>query len=202
MTVPHQMELLAAGLQFNMQARVDREANQWLRRQGIDIPAVTNLAGPIIESRICALPGGLFSFAGNRPDCFTAFVHVVHDRDAETPIDLIAWTRDRPATVYRYFAYADCIAADQVGNPATYFGGQGLVLHDSPLNWLQHCCAGAMVLDVANFRHRLTTVPEKIEQVRLIGTTISRARDLARKLKPLPDRVSIFVPASETTVAA
>ena len=51
------------------------------------MPSAFNIADPIIESRICALPSGLFHFAGNRHD--RAFVHAVHDRDAETEVDLI-----------------------------------------------------------------------------------------------------------------
>lgn len=201
MSIPHRIEMLAAGLEFCAQARVDVEANRWLRHQGVDVPAVVNLTGPIVQSRIVALPGGLFSFAGDRPDSFLAFVHVIHGDDAETPVDLIAWTKDRPAAMYRYFAYADCIASDQVGNPTSYFAGSGLQIHDTALDWLKRGCSGAVVLDADAFRHRLTNVKPKIKQIRLVGSTIARARELARQLSPMPDRVQIFVPASETVAA-
>jgi len=40
------------------------------------VPSAFNIADPII-------------FAGNSHDCFRAFVHAAHDRDAETEVDLI-----------------------------------------------------------------------------------------------------------------
>ncbi len=142
--VAQNVEMQTARLQFVTQADVNVEADRWLRHQGVDVPAAINLAGPLIASNICTLPGSLFSFARSRPDFFPAFVHFVLDRDAETESDLIAWTRDRPQHVLRYFAYSDCLASDQVENPTTYFAGAGLQLHESPLDWLRCGCRGAI----------------------------------------------------------
>jgi hypothetical protein len=197
--VPHYLEMLTARLQFLAQATVSVEADRWLRHQGVDLPAALNLAGPIIESDICALPGALFSFAGNRPDFFPAFVHFARDRDAETEVDLIAWTRDRPQHVLRYFAYADCLASDQVENPTTYFAGAGLLLHESPLDWLRSGCRGAVVLDFDNFRRRLERLRPDVRQCRIVGSSVAHARGLAKRLKPLPGRVEIYVRTSQVT---
>jgi hypothetical protein len=195
--IPHYLEMLTARLQFLGQADVNVEADRWLRHQDVDVPAAINLVGPLIESNICSLPGSLFSFAGSRPDFFPAFVHFVHDRDAETEVDLIAWTRDRPQHVLRYFAYADCLASDQVENPTTYFAGAGLLLHESPLDWLRCDCRGAVVLDFDNFHQRLERLRPDVLHCRIVGNTVAHARDLAKRLKPLPDRVEIYVRASQ-----
>jgi hypothetical protein len=197
--ISHHLEMLTARLQFLTQADVNVEADRWLRHQGVDVAAAVKLAGPIIESNICTLPGALFSFAGNRPDFFQAFVHVVHDRDAETEVDLIAWTRDRPQRVFRYFAFADCLASDQVENPTTYFAGAGLLLYESPLNWLRCGCRGAVVFDFANFHRRLERLKPEVRHCRIVGNTVAHARDLAKRLKPLPARVEIYVRASQVT---
>jgi hypothetical protein len=195
--IPHYLEMLTARLQFLTQADVNVEADRWLRHQGVDVPAAINLGGPLIESNICALPGSRFSFAGSRLDFFPAFVHFAHDRDAETEADLIAWTRDRPKNVLRYFAYADCLASDQVENPTTYFAGAGLLLHESPLDWLRCGCRGAVVLDFDNFYQRLERLRPDVLQCRIVGSTVAHARYLAKRLKPLPYRVEIYVRASQ-----
>ncbi len=74
--IPHYLEMLTARLQFSAQAKVTLGATGWVRSRGAHVPSAFNIADPII-------------FAGNSHDCFRAFVHAAHDRDAETEVDLI-----------------------------------------------------------------------------------------------------------------
>ena len=74
--VRHCLEMLLTRLQFSAQAKVTLGATGWVRSRGAHVPSAFNIADPII-------------FAGNSHDCFRAFVHAAHDRDAETEVDLI-----------------------------------------------------------------------------------------------------------------
>ena len=197
--VPHYYEMLGVRLQYLDLALPNNDANRWLRERSIDIKHAVNVAGPVIEMEIIAMPGGIFSFCEDR-EGFMAFVMMVFDRDAVSVIDFIAWTRDKPGRVFRYFGYADTLAVDQLYNPATYFADGGLMLHRSPFDWLVAGCTGAVVLDTSEFRERLCAARQEIPQCRIVGDCIGRARELRKALSPIPSHVNIFVPAS--TVAA
>src|SRR4051812_19126854 len=104
--VPHHFELLDARSRFLEQAQLAIESGtnldtlQWLRSLAIAPDHATNVAGLIVETEITVLPGGLFSFSNFG---FAAVVMMVQDRDAETPIDFVAWARDKQRRIYRYF---------------------------------------------------------------------------------------------------
>jgi hypothetical protein len=172
---------------------------RWLRSRSIDPDHVNNVAGLIVETEIAALPPGLFSFCENR-DGFLAFAMMVHDRDAERPVDFVAWTRDKPRRVYRYFGYADALGIDQLYNPTSYFDGDGLMIRRTPIDWLSAGCAGCVILDYDEFAHRLRALD--IPQCRLVGESVIHAREISKALTPLPDNVRIFVPASPTVAAS
>jgi hypothetical protein len=194
--IPHYDEMLEVRLQYLDLAWPTLDANRWLSSRSIDVGYAVNIAGPIIEMEITTIPGGLFSFCENR-EGFLAFVMMVFDRDAESVTDFIAWTRDKPRRVFRYFGYADALAIDQLYNPATYFADGGLMLHRSPLDWLIAGCSGTVVLDPVEFRERLFADRQDIPQCRIVGDCVSRARELRKALSPVPSHVSIFVPASQ-----
>ena len=126
--IPHYQEMFVARITFYdrveeaIAAGTNLDTFHWLRSRSIDPDHVTNFAGLFVETEISVLPGGIFSFAAHG---FSAFVITAHDRDAETPIDFVAWTRDKPRHVYRYFACADALGVDQLYNPTSYFDGAG-----------------------------------------------------------------------------
>lgn len=199
--IPHYQEMFAVRRQYLELALPTVAANRWLRSQPIDIEHATNVAGPIIEMEIVSMPGGFFTFCQDR-DGFLAFVMMVFDRDAETPIDFIAWTREKPRRVFRYFGFADALAVDQLYNPTSYFDDGGLMIRRTPLDWLFAGCVGVVILDHEEFAERLRAAGDEIPECRLVGDGVSHARELAKKLNPLPDNVRIFVPASKLVAAA
>jgi hypothetical protein len=198
--IPHYKEMFQVRLQFLELALPTVDGNRWLRSQLIDIAHATNVAGPIIEMEITSMPGGYFSFCEDR-DGFMAFVMMVFDRDAETPIDFIAWTRDKPRRVFRYFGYADAFGVDQLYNPTSYYDDNGLMIRRTPMDWLFAGCTGAVILDYEEFGQRLHAARDEIPQCRLVGESLSHAREISKTLKPLPDNVRIFVPASQLVAA-
>lgn len=205
--IPHYYEMLTARAQFQAEADIEicterwLQSNQWLRSWGVNVAAAINIIGPVLELDVRPMPGGIFDFASDR-DGVRAFVHHVYERDAATPCDLLAWTKDQPRHPLRFFGYSDALGVDQVHNPTSYFDGAGLIVHHSALDWLRSDCRGVVVLDYVAFRHRLTILDPSISNCRLLRDTVAGARDLSRKLQPLPDRVQIFVPASLLEAAA
>jgi hypothetical protein len=201
--IPHYRELFLARLTFfdRVQQAIESGTNldtlRWLRSRSIDPAHVNNVAGLIVETEITALPGELFSFSEYG---FSAFVMTVYDRDAETPVDLIAWTRDRPRHLFRYFGYADALGVDQIYNPTSYFDGDGLMIRRTPMDWLSAGCAGCVILDYGEFAHRLHALD--IPQCRLVGESVIHAREISKALTPLPDNVRIFVLASPAVAAS
>ncbi|MDB5566832.1 MAG: hypothetical protein JWP84_3398 [Tardiphaga sp.] len=95
MKIPHWQEMVHARIQFMDLALPTPDGNQWLAAPPIDVLHATNIAGPIVEMEISTMPGDIFSFV-ETGDGFLAFVQMVFGRDAATPIDFIAWTRDKP----------------------------------------------------------------------------------------------------------
>jgi hypothetical protein len=160
--IPHYQEMFLARVTFY--ARVEEaiatgticETFRWLRSRSIDPDHVNNVAGLLIETEIAALPGGIFSFSGYG---FSAFVITVHDRDAETPVDFVAWSRDKPSRVYRYFGYADALGIDQLYNPTSYFAGDGLMIHRTPMDWLVAGCVGCWLCRVRHSQLRRIRPP-------------------------------------------
>jgi hypothetical protein len=194
MKIPHWQEMVHARIQFMDLALPTLDGNQWLAAQPIDVLHATNIAGPIVEMEISTMPGDIFSFV-ETGDGFLAFVQMVFGRDAATPIDFIAWTRDKPWRVYRYFGYADALGVDQLYNPSSYFGGAGIVVRRSPVDWLFANCSGLVILDRNEFANRLRAASNVIPHCRVVGDSVAHARDLAKTLSPLPRNVELFVPS-------
>jgi hypothetical protein len=201
--IPHYKEMVIARLTFlgRVQEAIEAGTNldtfRWLRSRSIDPSHACNVAGLIVETDITTLPGRLFSFSEYG---FPAAVIMVHDRNAETPVDLIAWTKDMPRRVYRHFGYADALGVDQLYNPTSYLNGTGLMIRRTPLDWLSAGCAGCVILDYDDFAQRLRTLD--IPQCRLVGESVIHGREIRRAIAPLPDNVRIFVPASQTGSAS
>ncbi len=150
---PHLAATLAAHHLFAF-AEPDPEAWQALKAQGVNLDLVTNLAGPIVRTPVTFLPDDRFKL-----DSFgeIAFALAVHAEDAETLIDLVAWSAREPATFGTLFG-TGILGLDSLMNPASYVG-HPCGLYSSPLAWLQASCAGAVVLDWQAAREALLDVP-------------------------------------------
>jgi hypothetical protein len=132
----------------------DPEAWQALKAQGVNLDLVTNLAGPIVRTAVTFLPNDRFKL-----DSFgeIAFALAVHAEDAETLIDLVAWSAREPATFGTLFG-TGILGLDSLMNPASYVD-HPCCLYSSPLAWLQADCAGAVVLDSRAARKVLSDAP-------------------------------------------
>jgi hypothetical protein len=124
-------------------------------------------------------------------------VHVAVGEDAETPIDLVAWTRERPDRILRCLGAARAIGIDQLFNPASYFAGRPLRVHRSALAWLAAGCDGVVPLDWVAIRNRLDLFPLELDDCRLAAESLAHGRALRAALGPLPARVRIVVPRAE-----
>ena len=186
---------LILALEFNLRSEPQLEFARWLENEGVDVPYALNLAGPIVEHDIVLFPGGMFDFAAPKSaDSVRAVVQVAVGEDAETPIDLVAWTRERPDRILRCLGVAQAIGINQLYNPASYFAGRPLRIHRSALAWLAAGCDGVVPLDCAAIRNRLNFLPLELEDCRLAAESLTHGRALRAALAPLVARVRILVP--------
>ena len=102
---------------------------RWLLHQGISDTALW----PISGATVCFdLKHGTFDLdhAGERSLIFRA-------EDCDEVIDLIAW-QPRTGQLASWRGQALCLGdVDDIFNPATYFAGGALRIHETPLQWLQ-----------------------------------------------------------------
>ncbi len=147
---------LAAHRLFS-QAGWDPECWHAIKAAGVDLDHVTNLAGPIVRTLVSFTDGGGFEFDAMG---VVAFAMAVHDEDAETVIDLAAWSALDPATFGTLFG-AGVMGLDQLMNPASFVNGPCMVFA-SPLAWLKSGCSGAAILDYAEARKALVKAPGPI----------------------------------------
>jgi hypothetical protein len=66
--------------------------------------------------------------------------------DGETVIDLVAWPVASPTGVHTLLGQAAMLGLWQAFNAATYVFDVPLVMHRTPLAWLQANCEGAAVV--------------------------------------------------------
>jgi hypothetical protein len=177
---------LLAAADFNTRSEPDIATARWLHGEGIDMAHALNVAGPIVEHTIVTFDGELFDFAApDDPHAFHAVVHIVSGDDAESPVDLVAWTRDHPGRVLRCLGAGVALGADKILNPATYFAGEPLQIHRSPLAWLRAGCAGIVILEPDGVLERLDRLPPRVEPYKLLAEDIDHGRELRRLQKPL-----------------
>jgi hypothetical protein len=189
---------MALALEFNLRSEPQLELARWLESEGVDVSRALNVAGPIVERDIVVFPGAMFDFAApGSEDSVRAVVHLAVGEDAETPIDLVAWTRERPNRILRCLGVAQAIGIDQLVNPASYFAGRPVRVHRSALAWLASGCDGVVPLDRAAMRNRLDFLALELDGCRLAAESLEHGRALRTELAPLPARVRIVVPRME-----
>ena len=187
---------VALAREFNLRSEPQLELANWLESQGVDVPQILNLAGPIVEHDIIVFPGAMFDFATpGSADSVRAVVHVAVGEDAETPVDLVAWTREQPDRILRCLGIAQAIGIDRLFNPASYFAGRPLRVYRSALAWLAAGCDGLVPLDCAAIRHHLDCL--RLDNCRLAAESLTHGRALRAALAPLPAHIRILVPRVE-----
>ena len=190
------MNATALVLEFNARSQPQLELARWLSGRGVNVGHAWNVAGPIVEHDIIILPHLMFDFAGpGTEDPTRAIVHVVFGIEAETPIDLVAWTRDLPGRMFRCLRGCPMIGIDQLVSPASYFAGRPLRVHRSALAWLVAGCAGIVPLDCVGMRNYFEWLPSELHDCRLAAESLAHGRALRDVWAPLPARVRILVPS-------
>jgi hypothetical protein len=113
----------------------------------------------------------------------------VLDADGATVIDLCAWPLGRPHEFATAIGRGDVLGANQIVNPATYFGGHPLAVHKTPEAWLRAGSAGCAPLNSTGAARIIGEAPGAIS-----ADDDAHARDLARLLHPFFNLAHIFVP--------
>jgi hypothetical protein len=166
--------------------------DQWLQANGVDMKTALLLAG------ICELPiirhASIRSFQLAEEDeslAVPAMAHVVTGEDAETPIGLVAWCRERPDDILTYPTGLPALGLDQLDNPASYFGGKALPIHRTPLRWLADGCRGIVPLDLDAL---WAVLDARRESCALAADSIEHGHALRAGLQPLPPHVRLVTP--------
>jgi hypothetical protein len=170
--------------------------DQWLQASGVDMKIALLLAGPICELPIIrhAAQRSFQLAEEGEPLAVPAMVHVVTDMDAETPMGLVAWRRERPDDVMTYPPGLPALGLDQLDNPASYFDGAALPIHRSPLRWFASGCCGVVPLDLDAL---WAVLDARRESYALAAESVEHGRALRAGLQPLPPAVRIVVPRRE-----
>jgi hypothetical protein len=120
----------------------------------INLDVVANLNGPVVRDIVWFDGDGGFEFSGFGE---IAFITSVLDDDAESHLDLVAWSACDPATFATMFG-ASVLGLNNVLDPASFANGP-CRLYSTPLAWLQADCVGAVVLDYAAARLAMKNAP-------------------------------------------
>jgi hypothetical protein len=186
--------LQAVNLFYEM-AMPSIELDRWLRAHGVDMALALQLAGPICELPIIRYSmSRTFQLAEHdEPGAVPAVIHVVTGTDAETPIGLVAWCRDRREEAFTYPAGLPALGIDQIDNPATYFAGKACRVHRSPLSWLVSGCAGIVPLDTEALCDLLASLPERSGGYALAAESLAHGYALQTELQE-PPQVRLVVP--------
>lgn len=192
MKIPHWQEMVHARIQFMDLALPTPDGNQWLAAPPIDVLHPTLLA-PSSRWKSARCPA-TFSASSKRVTaswrssrwCSAGMLR---------PRSTLSPGPETSPGVYRYFGYAYALGVDQLYNPSSYFGGAGIVVRRSPVDWLFANCSGLVILDRNEFAKRLRAASNVIAHCRVVGDSVAHARDLAKTLSPLPRNVELFVPS-------
>jgi hypothetical protein len=189
------IDALELALNFHERAEPDLSLMHWLRDHGVDVRHVLNILGPVAELDIIVRRGRFGVAHGETTGRIrAAVVHVATDDNGETPVDLVAWTRERPQRVFQSLGAVEALGVDQIRNPASYFLSKPLVVHRHPLNWLRAGCDGIVIFDARAVNTRLKCLPQRLEGYDLAADSIEHGRELERILSPLPKGLRILVP--------
>lgn len=167
------------------------QLRDFIAQEALDLRLLQTFAGSLTLAR-CAFspPPRRFHFvpAGE----LAVVVEALEiERGERWLVDHVAWPFDQPSEFATAAGRADLLGADQVGNPASFFGGRPLFVHRTPLAWLRAGCRGVVVLDERRAGVRLASA---------LGNLLAEDLDHARELHRLMGRAfptsRIRVPAS------
>ncbi len=122
-----------------------------------------------------------------------ALIFKAEDRGVQT--DFVAW-QHRTGNHASWYGNAFCLGdQDDIFNPATYFAGDALRLHETPLDWLLAERDGIVIV-------RPDLVPAYLaDRQRVQCSNAAYARKVEKWLQPPKPRVEILVEVEERGAA-
>jgi hypothetical protein len=160
---------------------LSEEQGAWLVKQGVPPEALLDPT-PVGAANVCFHDDGTFAASASGTAVLT---FRVADVDA-VDIDLAAWS-PRTGELASWYGRAFALGEDQIFNPASFFAGAALRIHEDPLAWL---CAGREGICIikpevtyAMMRH----VP------RVTFADFDFAKTFETWIKPPAPRVAMFV---------
>jgi hypothetical protein len=157
----------------------------WLLDEGVDESALWPISGARVH-----FEAGTFYLdnSGERALCFRA-------EDCGEVIDLIAWHPDT-GKLASWRGQAFCLGdVDDIFNPATYFSGDALRVHATPLDWLLADRKGIVIV-------RPDLAPAYLANCRRIRCSKkAHAYSLEKWVKPRQASVEILVEVEERAAA-
>ena len=169
---------------------INRGQGAWLRDQGVSPEAIIE-PDPIGAAWVRFLGDATFEAAkGTEPLALRALTFRVVDGDEI--IDLAAWSpRTGQIGIWRGVGFA--LGQEAIFNPATFFDGEALRLHATPLEWLQSGRDGICIVRWKYTYAYLRNVP------RLFCADPQLAYQLERWCRPPTALPKILVPDLELT---
>ncbi len=162
----------------------DEERN-WLLDQGVSDEALWPISGATVR-----FDGATFDLdhEGERALTFYAL-------DSGRAFDLVAW-QPKTGAVGSWRGQAFCLGdQDDIFNPATYFAGDALRLHETPLDWLLADRDGIVIVCP-------DLVPAYLaDRQRVRCSNVAYARRVEKWLQPDKPKVEILVEVEERGTA-
>ncbi len=171
----------------------------YLAKHGIGINAVAGFCGSPTVLSIMLLPNQRFDLPDHGADAVDGMVIEARGEDGETVADLVAWPVANPTDVRTLCGAAPMVGLWAALNPGTYTFGYPLVMHRSPLAWLQANCEGAAVV-IPKFATR-TFLEIRDMGGRIGAEDFDHAHELRRLLDAMTKRVEIVAPKPIRRVA-
>jgi hypothetical protein len=165
------------------------ERFELVRREKLDPVTIAAHAGVLVVRPVKFYQNRTFDLATN--GCLAVVIEAF-DVDDETVLDLVAWPLERPHQFATALGRARGLGLQCVLNPASYFGGKPLQVHQTPLAWLKAGCEGVVILREESAFSWLAAA-----RGNLAAANFDHGRELARLLYPFFDLSRILIPREE-----
>ena len=164
----------------------------YLENHDIDINVVAGFCGSPTVTPIMLLPNRRFDLPDHGANVVEGVVIEAFEEDGETVIDLVGWPVADPLDIRTLCGAVPMVGLWAALNPSTYFLDYPLIMHRTPLGWLQADCHGAAVV-IPQLATR--TFLEIADMGGRLGAEDSdHANELNGHLSAMIDQVGIVVP--------
>lgn len=107
---------------------------------------VSGGVGAMAITKASVFPGARFDFAVGAEGAAEVLVFEAFGADDETVVDLVGWQREREDCPLSMFGRVGLLGLSAALNPATFFMGAALAVHETPLDWLRAGCRGSAIV--------------------------------------------------------